>query len=157
MLTGYPATESQDLSAGQPDMLVGKITKTQLYETYPDWKMVQETYKADTAVIREIRQIADSVNIVTFLGTWCFDSEMNVPPFFAILEAVAPDFRYSLTLWAVDRKKKLDNNLPERYNLQRVPTFIVERQGKELGRIVESPETTLEKDLLRILRTGTSK
>jgi len=32
-----------------------------------------------------------------------------------------------------------------------VPTIIVTRRGRELGRVVEQPETTLEADLLKML------
>ncbi|MCU0370461.1 MAG: thioredoxin family protein [Bacteroidales bacterium] len=34
------------------------------------------------------------------------------------------------------------------YNIQKVPTFIIYRKGREIGRIIETPYTTLEKDLL---------
>jgi hypothetical protein len=33
-----------------------------------------------------------------------------------------------------------------------VPTIIVEQKGAEIGRIIEFPVTSLEKDLLTILR-----
>ena len=37
-------------------------------------------------------------------------------------------------------------------NIVRVPTIIVEQKGAEIGRIIEFPVTSLEKDLLTILR-----
>ena len=37
-------------------------------------------------------------------------------------------------------------------NIVRVPTIIVEQKGNEIGRIIEFPITSLEKDLLTILR-----
>ncbi len=37
-------------------------------------------------------------------------------------------------------------------NIVRVPTIIIEQKGTELGRIIEFPITSLEKDLLSILR-----
>ena len=37
-------------------------------------------------------------------------------------------------------------------NIVRVPTIIVEQKGVEVGRIIEFPKMSLEKDLLSILR-----
>ena len=36
-------------------------------------------------------------------------------------------------------------------DIELVPTFIFYRNGEELGRIVETPEDTLEKDLAEIV------
>ena len=37
--------------------------------------------------------------------------------------------------------------------IELVPTFILDYNGEEIGRIIESPEESLEKDLLRIIST----
>jgi hypothetical protein len=44
--------------------------------------------------------------------------------------------------------------MSEKFNIQRVPTTIVLRDGVELGRIVEYPEKSNEEDLLKILNKG---
>ena len=54
---------------------------------------------------------------------------------------------------AVDGHKKAENGVIDGLDIQSVPTFIVyDKKGKELGRIVEHPKTTLEGDLLAILQ-----
>jgi len=55
-------------------------------------------------------------------------------------------------LFGVDRSKKSTDGTTEKYTISRVPTLIVLRGDEELGRIVESPRSTQEKDLLRILQ-----
>ncbi len=42
-----------------------------------------------------------------------------------------------VTLVGVDYSKKAIGNLAEAFNIQRVPTFIVLKDGKEVGRVVE--------------------
>ena len=43
------------------------------------------------------------------------------------------------------------------YNVTHVPTFIIKKDGKEIGRITEAPETGfLEKDLLNIINKAKS-
>jgi hypothetical protein len=133
------------------ELLYGKINKEQLYFDYPEWKLVEDTYRPDSTIMKELQNKAQQVDIIVFLGTWCSDSEIQVPAFFKILDDLGIETSERLSIWAVDRKKQLDHSLPETYNINRVPTFIIEAGGQEIGRIVESPESSLEQDLLRIL------
>ena len=64
---------------------------------------------------------------------------------------------FTVELIAVDQQLKAPNGLIQDADLRYVPTFVVLRGGKELGRVVESAETTIEADLgalLRADRTG---
>ena len=58
-----------------------------------------------------------------------------------------------LTIIAVNRKKEAPNGEEGLYNIQRVPTIIVKKYGKEIGRIIEYPKSGfLERDLLDIIK-----
>jgi hypothetical protein len=58
---------------------------------------------------------------------------------------------------AVNRKKNRHQEKKDLYNISRVPTIIVKKYGKEIGRITEMPETGyLERDLLNILKKDNS-
>lgn len=133
------------------ELLYGKISKEQLYFDYPEWKLVEDTYRPDSTIMKKLHSSAKQVDLLIFLGTWCSDSEIHVPAFFKILDNLGIETSERLSIWAVDRKKQLDNALPETYNITHVPTFIIEEEGQEIGRIVESPESSLEQDLLKIL------
>lgn len=56
-----------------------------------------------------------------------------------------------ITLVLVDRSKKSGKGIEAPYNIEYVPTFIVLRNQKEIGRIVESVSKSMEADLLEIL------
>jgi hypothetical protein len=61
---------------------------------------------------------------------------MILPQFFNAADAAGfPDTR--LTLLGCDREKKTIQHLSEVFNVTHVPTFIVMKDGKELGRVVE--------------------
>ena len=51
----------------------------------------------------------------------------------------------------VNRGKRTPDNLQKGFNIKRVPTFIFYKKGKEIGRYVEFPRTSLEKDILTIV------
>ena len=54
---------------------------------------------------------------------------------------------------AVNRKKESPTGEEVKYNIQKVPTIIVERYGKEIGRIIEMPASGyIERDLVEILK-----
>jgi hypothetical protein len=70
------------------------------------------------------------------MGTWCEDSHFIIPKFYSLLETAGfPNDR--VTLIGVDRKKKTLSHLSEALNVTNVPTIIVLKNGKEVGRVVE--------------------
>ncbi len=89
------------------------------------------------------------LSVLGFIGTWCGDTHVLLPAFVKLLDVSAVP-RAKLQLIAVGRDKR--GPQVERFQVTRLPTFILMHNGKELGRITESPETTLAGDLERILR-----
>lgn len=107
-------------------------------------------YIVDTATIKSInKDLIHSVTIV--LGTWCSDSQLQVPRLFKILDAL--EYKRKLKVIFVDKKKQANIKGYKKLGIEYVPTFIFyNKQQKPLGRIIESPKLTLEKDLLLMLQ-----
>jgi len=53
---------------------------------------------------------------------------------------------------AVNRRKKAGDIDMSKLNIERVPTFIVYKANKEIGRIIETPTQSIENDLVKILK-----
>lgn len=139
------------------EMLYGPISLDQLYYDYPEWQQIEQQYQPDSSVIRALSEIKDKFEVKIFFATWCSDSRRELPAFFKILNASGLRSTIKTKLWAVDRKLKLDNDLALNNEIKRVATFIFYQNGKEIGRIVESPEALLlEQDVYDIL-TGNKK
>ena len=93
-------------------------------------------YIPNAIAVSGLKKQADSIQLLTFMGTWCEDSQFIIPKFFALLDAAGfPAER--VTLIGVDRKKKTLSHLCEALNIKNVPTIIVLKNGKEVGRVVE--------------------
>ncbi|HOW24348.1 MAG TPA: thioredoxin family protein [Bacteroidales bacterium] len=108
------------------------------------------TYSADAEIIRLIGGKLNDYHLTVVMGSWCSDSQEQVPRFIKILDQLHfPEDR--MTIICVDRKKKTILTDIQPLNIQLVPTFIFYREGAEAGRIVETPAETLEKDILRIV------
>lgn len=93
-------------------------------------------YKPNTKAVDGLRKFADSIQLLVFMGTWCEDSHNVIPKFFTLLDSSAfPKDRLSLI--GVDRAKKTLSHLAEALDVKNVPTIIVMKNGKEMGRVVE--------------------
>lgn len=136
-------------------MLLGFQTKSQLQKTpYSDWYTQEHAdYSMDQKAMAELKkEKLNSYKIVVVLGTWCEDSHREVPRLFKILETLNfPESKLSII--AVNRKYEAPGGEEGVYNIKKVPTIIVEKYGKEIGRITESPPSGyLERDLLEIVK-----
>ncbi|WP_224483583.1 thioredoxin family protein [Robertkochia aurantiaca] len=110
-----------------------------------------ESYKVDKDLLPEISEQLKGKTITIFMGTWCGDSQREVPHFFRILdEAGFPEDHVRLI--TMDRNKTTPENLEEGLNIINVPTFIFYENGEEMNRMVEFPLESLESDMLKILK-----
>ncbi|HUW05106.1 MAG TPA: thioredoxin family protein [Williamwhitmania sp.] len=143
-----------DEAAGQ-EILIGDCTPKAFYEApFSTWYTPAfEGYTINPEILEQLpaRLHLPGLTITVVFGTWCDDSQREVPHFLKILQATKFSTDH-LTLIAVNKQKQapgIDQLL--QLNVQRVPTIIVFMENKEIGRIVESPTTTLEEDLNNIL------
>ena len=96
----------------------------------------QKGYKPNAAALEGLQKNKDSVQLLSFMGTWCEDSQNIIPKFYSLLDmAQFPSDR--VTLIGVDRKKLTLGHLSEALNITNVPTIIVLINGKEIGRVIE--------------------
>jgi len=99
----------------------------------------------------ELGEALSGVEIKIVLGTWCHDSQIQVPRFFKILSK-AEYKKDKPEIIGVNLDKKIPGRDISSLNINRVPTFIFYKDKKEIGRIIESPKQSLEADMLSILQ-----
>ncbi len=80
------------------------------------------------------------VQFVVFGGTWCDDTQFVLPKFFKLQEQSG--FSDSdISFFAVTRAKQTVGNITTAFKIVNVPTIIVMKDGKEVGRVVEYGKT----------------
>ncbi|MCX8056902.1 MAG: thioredoxin family protein [Ignavibacteria bacterium] len=134
-------------------MLIGYCTRENFTkDTSFSWWFFAEynLYEPEDSIMKLIN--LDSIKIVIVLGTWCSDSRREVPHFYKILDLLKYDQK-NLTVYCVDRKKQAEGYDINQFIIERVPTFIFYKNDSELGRIIEVPTETLERDILKIINT----
>jgi len=110
-------------------------------------------YIPDEAIIKRLSKLKKGVSVAIVMGSWCGDSKEQVPRFMKILDEMKLKDS-NLNIICVDLDKQGGDVDVAALDVQRVPTFILYKNDREIGRIVETPNSTLEKDLLLILSMG---
>ena len=100
----------------------------------------QTNYKIDTSITNAMANAKDKVQYVVFGGTWCEDTQFILPKFFKLQEQSGLS-ESNISLYAVDRNKKTLGNIADAFKIINVPTIIVMKDGKEVGRVVEYGKT----------------
>ena len=131
--------------------LVGAIDKFALLDTpYRRWyKKNYSSYSPDKSSVEALAKTLNGIQVKVFMGTWCHDSQREVPRLYKVLESSNFDLS-NLNLVALNPAKYTPNGLEKGLNIQRTPTFIFLKDGVEIGRIVERPRDSLENDILKI-------
>lgn len=142
-------------------LLLGTVDADAILAAFPDWPEDLGDWQPDTTAVAGLRQVASSTDILCVLGTWCGDSQREVPRFWRLLETTAnPNLRF--TMVAVGRAADtaadqalaglgLGADYRADHSIEKVPTFIFSQEGREIGRIIETPAISLEADALAIL------
>lgn len=136
--------------------LLGKASRKRLEQApFGEWyNKNYDSYVVDSAAVSRLRSELAGKQIMVFMGTWCGDSRREVPRFFKILDCCGIDtgaVQLITVAASADKYKQSPGHEERGRDIFRVPDFIVLDHGRELGRVVESPVTSLEKDLLSIV------
>tara|TARA_B100000609_G_C17073636_1_gene360438 strand:- start:170 stop:733 length:564 start_codon:yes stop_codon:yes gene_type:complete len=129
------------------EILLGEININQLKEFTKDWS---NNYNPNPNLLTKIRPLIKNKDIVLIMGTWCEDSEREIPGFINILESISYDTA-KIRIIAVDEDKITPNFIEKDYELINIPTIIFYDNNSEINRIVEFPIKSIEEDILDIL------
>ncbi len=128
------------------EILLGRVEPEAMLSISSEWRTNREAYDPAEADIRVIASSPVTARLDVYFGSWCSDSRREVPRFLKILDRASPA-SLKVRFYGLDRTKKEPARLVRRGAIERVPTFILRVDGREVGRIVETPQTTLEHDL----------
>jgi thiol-disulfide isomerase/thioredoxin len=131
--------------------LTGEMTADKLWETVPVWRSVMEGYQPNAGAVATIKASAAETKVTLLYGTWCPDSKNYVPRLLKALKMAGND-KIQVKLIGIDNQFREPVDAVQPRRITNVPTVIVEREGHEIGRIVETPAMkTMEEDLAAIL------
>lgn len=128
-----------------------ELTREKIFAAGQDWQDKYDKFEPQADLLDALKsRIGPDMKIDVYLGLWCPDSRNNVPPFIRILDRLGTGVQ--VRYFGVPRKANRDvKYYVEEFQVEKVPTFIFYRDGKEIGRIVENPKTGLVEDIFDIV------
>lgn len=150
-----PYTSSKDEKHPEVTVLNGIISKYALQNTdeFNKWySSAQNIYDPPKDIVNAMESVKGKVQFVLFGGTWCDDTQFILPRFFKLQEQSGfPD--KDISFFGVNRAKQTLGNVSAAFNITNVPTIIVMKDGKEVGRVVEYGKSgKWEQDLAELLK-----
>lgn len=137
-------------------VLMGPLDREQIEAAVPDWVQAEVEAQPDPAAAQALAAVEPGAEVAVFLGTWCSDSRREVPRLWKALDATGGMATFAIRYIGVDREKKEPAAAIAASDIRFLPTFIVQRDGRETGRIVETSPHGVEQDLLDLL-TGKAR
>lgn len=139
--------------SAEKKILKGFITKAHITgdADFAWYAQNRKFVKPAAANVETVSKKMQGIQLFFFIGTWCHDSQQILPRYFALLEAAGfPEEQ--MVIVACDRQKTAPGNIQRPLHVVNVPTLLVMKDGKEVGRIVEYGNTGLaDKELAEIL------
>ena len=136
-----------------PFQSFGEFSRDQLENsTHNSWFV--ENYNAHSfnkALVSQIDSLFDDIEVTIYMGTWCEDSQREVPGFFKIIDSLEANDQVQ-PIVALNEDKVSHDGSAEQADVTNVPTFVFSKDGEEINRIVEFPIISLEQDILDILQ-----
>jgi thiol-disulfide isomerase/thioredoxin len=134
--------------------LIGFLNKKDFLQgKYNNWfEEGYNEYQPKKSVIKKLSRELEGIDIKAFFGTWCHDSHRELPRFFKTMELAGLDLQVHFEMIGLTRGKKTPDDLQKGFDIKNTPTFIVYKDGKEIGRYVEHSRQSIEKDFLKIIK-----
>jgi len=110
-----------------------------------------KNYQPDRKTLDKLKKHTEGLEIKVIGGNWCSDTRREVPRLCKVLYFIGvPAESYSY--FRVDKlKKPVENDFAATRTIGSVPDIVVFKNGVEVGRIIETPRESLEKDLLALV------
>lgn len=121
---------------------LGDISQTELLERHEVFKRNYDAYEVTAGIDR----LPADLEVKILFGTWCHDSEREVPRMLKLLEASGVR-EENISLISLDIRKEEPEGRAKALGVRFTPTFIFFSGDIELGRITERPVESLQADI----------
>ena len=134
-------------------ILLGKINKANLeVSTLTPWfNQDYQRISIDAKWTKNVKPYLKGLRVKIFMGTWCEDSQIQIPHFFKLLESLEFEQNH-IEMYAMSEEKSTPENFEKGWEIFNIPTIIFLKDGIEINRFVEFPVISLESDIIKIIK-----
>jgi thiol-disulfide isomerase/thioredoxin len=155
------ATTSKEPPSTEPErpVILGVMEPAAILAIGADWAEGESSYEPLAGPVEFLASSDAAVEIEVLFGSWCGDSLEHVPHLLKILERAeaaraargAGPLPIHTRFIGLDREKTHPTEFVEGKGIERVPTFLVYAEGREVGRVTETPVGRLEEDIAALV------
>lgn len=140
---------SLEATADRYQYPLGDISQAQLLERHEMFKRNYDAYE----VTAGIDGLPADMKVKILFGTWCHDSEREVPRMLKLLAASGVK-EENISLISLDIRKEEPEGRAKAMGVRFTPTFVFFSEGAELGRIIERPIVDLAHDVTALVKAS---
>lgn len=119
-----------------------------------EWRAAYDGYTPVYGLVAAIGSGIDlegSMTVDVYFADWCDDAKVEVPRFIKLVDELDHADLVVRYFGEIPRKAVGEKYFLTDKKIDRLPTFIFMRNGREVGRIVEHPKEDLLGDILEIV------
>ena len=132
--------------------IAGKTSREAVLEKFGTWRAKMDEVEANSEVAKELANVAPGARVTILFGTWCSDCYNTLPGLWKTFDAMEKEaLPFEVEYIAVNERLRAEGIDLTPYDLRNIPTIVVERDGKEVGRFIEKSEASAEVELLALL------
>ena len=151
-----PAPAAATAEPPSTPVLLGEVTREEIEAAVPSWVSAEVEAEPDPQAARALTEVEPGARVTVYLGTWCADSRRELARLWRAFDEIGvldpAELPFELEYVGVGRGKDEPADRLAGVGLRYVPTFVVARGGREVGRMVEVSPHGIEHDLLALLR-----
>ncbi|HHS12369.1 MAG TPA: hypothetical protein ENN03_01220 [bacterium] len=132
-------------------VITGHIGMDELLNAIPEYRRLKEAWTPDSLILDSLRNLKPSGDLLIFFNASEALSGSVVPRLLKIVEKTGFDQTH-LQFIALDKYGKDEIGLTDFHRIRSIPAILYLYKGLELGRIVGSPGTDMEAQLLEIMQ-----
>lgn len=129
-------------------MAIGEVNSQRLIGEHESFMRSYQAFQLSASDLANVKAWPKDLHIDVYFGTWCHDSQREVPRF---LKIIAASTAISNRLIGIDYEKSEPSGLAKSHDIKYTPTFVVYQNNKEIGRIIERPKVSLAADITAML------
>ena len=133
----------------QAPLLVGKISADELLSTQKSFLAPYEQFTVSSQDTLLVNQWPSTLHVEVFFGSWCHDSQREVPKLLKLLEH---NLSITKSLIALDYQKSDPEGVAKQKAIKYTPTIILYKNNQEIGRIIERPNKSLVEDIDEMIK-----
>ena len=132
--------------------IAGQTSREAVLEKFGTWRAKMDEVEANQESAEALKSVPPGAKVTVLFGTWCSDCYNTLPAMWKTFDAMGQEvLPFEVEYIAVNERLQAEGMDLSTYDLRNIPTIVVTRDGKEVGRFIEKSSEPAEVELEALL------